>query len=601
MQEELSLDGLEREPPPKKVPRAYQRQAINDLYKGLKTKPRGVLVAPTGAGKTVMMMMALADAYAMGNRILFIVDADNLIDQSVAEIRQTLGNVRLGFIKGGREYEEDWGARIQVASRQTMERRDRWKSWIAEEPTVIFIDEGHVVAFAKVVRKGIIDPAAPTQKDRLRVLIIIATATPWRLSVREGMADVADFVVIVKTPGELMDDGYLLRPVYRRMASVDVSRIGQSKGEFIQREASVVCDNLEAISAFHERWVSVGCPPGIGFPVDKKHARNTAAYWTQQGHRAEAITDQTPTAERRRIYERFRRREICAMFSCGVLTKGFDETSVEAVFLLSPTQSKAKSDQQIGRAARTHRPCCFCPLDRDGKPVQVPVDQEDPAAPRCRKCGRIQPEEVVAAWQKSFWVLDQADNVRRLGMPDLRQRSEYELTRGRDVGPGAPPMKECPSCERMILAALMECKKETGGCGHVWERREKPIAAGELQVITRDDVQRAAFCRMAKRAYQRSWSPNKAAVDYRVRYGGKPDPAWLLGSVFPTPSRRNMELYASYLKKVAARKLETCKKKGKDFDPYEWMRGHFWDQFNVRINWPRKEESADVDGGQVAG
>lgn len=601
MQEALPLGPQQPQEAPKKIPRAYQRQAINDLYRLLKLKPRGLLVAPTGAGKTVMMNMALFDAYAMGNRILFVVDADNLIDQSVAEIRETLGHVRLGFIKGGREFEEDRGARIQVASRQTMEKRDWWKNWIAEKPTVIFIDEAHVVAFAEVIRRWIVDPAAPGSPDRLRVFIIEATATPWRLSAREGMADVADFVVIVKTPGELMDDGYLLRPIYRRMASVDVSRIGQARGEFITREASVVCDNIEAISAFHERWVSIGCPAGIGFPVDKKHAHHTAAYWTRQGHPAEAITDQTPTSERRRIYERFRRRDIYAMFSCGVLTKGFDETSVEAVFLLAPTQSKAKHDQQIGRAARTHRPCCFCSLDRDGKPVQVPVDQEDPSAPICRKCLRVQPPEVVAAWQKNFWVLDQADNVRRLGMPDLRQRSEYELTRGRDIGPGAPPMKECPDCGRMILASLVECKRESGGCGHVWKRQERPVAAGELQVITRDDVARAAFHRMAKRAYQRGWSPNKAAVDYRIKFGEKPDPEWIFGSVFPSATRRNMELYASYLKRVAAKKLETCQKKGKDFDPYAWMREHFYEQFRVNIRWPRKAEEAGVDAAGAVG
>ena len=80
---------------------------------------RQVLCAPTGSGKTEIAMSIIEEAADKGNRILFIVDRQNLVRQTSERFFNA--GLRHGVAMGA----ETFGRQepIQVASAQTLERR----------------------------------------------------------------------------------------------------------------------------------------------------------------------------------------------------------------------------------------------------------------------------------------------------------------------------------------------------------------------------------------------------------------------------------------------------------------------------------------------
>lgn len=67
-----------------KVMRAHQVEAISRLRKSYSAgKRRPILQLPTGAGKTVIAANLIRTAREKGNKVLFIVDAISLIDQTL--------------------------------------------------------------------------------------------------------------------------------------------------------------------------------------------------------------------------------------------------------------------------------------------------------------------------------------------------------------------------------------------------------------------------------------------------------------------------------------------------------------------------------------
>ena len=160
----------------------YQREVRSQVYNAVRDGKRKILIfAPTGAGKTVLAGQIVADAVSKGRRVLFIVDLDVLIPQTWQKFRQF--GLECGFIKAG--WQENRTDAVQIASAQTLPRRSWWQSY---SPDLIILDEAHKTAWKTVVRRMM----AQTYPDAWYIGL---TATPWRLSKREGMGDIFEHLV----------------------------------------------------------------------------------------------------------------------------------------------------------------------------------------------------------------------------------------------------------------------------------------------------------------------------------------------------------------------------------------------------------------------
>lgn len=116
--------------------RPYQMDAVEALRDGIRAgQKRQILVAPTGAGKTVIASHLLNEADRKGSYALFMVDRVALVDQT----SQTLDDygINHGIVQG---INERWAPNenVQVCSVQTLARR-----CLPRSPSLIIYDEAH--------------------------------------------------------------------------------------------------------------------------------------------------------------------------------------------------------------------------------------------------------------------------------------------------------------------------------------------------------------------------------------------------------------------------------------------------------------------------
>jgi superfamily II DNA or RNA helicase len=71
-----------------------------------------------------------------------------------------------------------------------------------------------------------------------------------------------------------------------------------------------------------------------------------------RGVSSASVSGNTPTNERRRAIEGFRKGEIHVLANCNVLTQGFDAPGVRALYIARPTFSPNAYIQMVGRGLR---------------------------------------------------------------------------------------------------------------------------------------------------------------------------------------------------------------------------------------------------------
>jgi DNA repair protein RadD len=185
--------------PPAFELRPYQAN-LNDLIARATLHYRAVLAhAPTGAGKTVL-------ATALGSRMAaksltswFAAHRIELIKQAAKKFRKA--GLTVGFIASGHKLNPH--AQVQVVMIQTLGKRLNALSEYPK-PDFILVDEAHH-ASAEQYQQAF----APFPKAK----IIGFTATPERAD-GGGLGGVFDTLLQVVTPGDLIADGYLVKPLY---------------------------------------------------------------------------------------------------------------------------------------------------------------------------------------------------------------------------------------------------------------------------------------------------------------------------------------------------------------------------------------------------
>ncbi|MEP0872857.1 DEAD/DEAH box helicase [Trichocoleus desertorum AS-A10] len=488
--------------------RPYQARVKEEVYRTNDSLiDRILVVAPTGAGKTIIFCSLIADAVAKGQRVLIVVHRDVLIKQTHEKLRRF--GIDCGFIKAG--WAENRDALVQIASIQTLPRRHWWKEFKAD---IVILDEAHVTAWAAVVER-MMDCIYPNST------YLGFTATPWRLSKKEGMGDRFNALVAAPMPHQLMDSGYLVKPSYYALPQADLKGVRTLAGDFAESDLSVACDRPELIKRAVDEWFRLAeGRQTLAFTVSISHSLHLCEAFQAAGISAAHVDGTTPIPVRNRIYEMLAAGEILVVTSCAALQEGFDVPSVSAVLLCRPTKSKALYFQQIGRGLR------------------------------------ISPE----TGKTDCIVLDQAGNVRQFGfVEDLKQVS---LEEGRDVS-GVAPTKVCPKdehdhlghegCGAILSTFEMRCRH----CGYQFPVKEKltPIQALERLLSNEDKERFNVYRALAKEAYERQISPGYAARKFKDQFGHWAPDDWGLGAVFgDSPTTDSIRAYLRFVQGVAQRK-----------------------------------------------
>jgi DNA repair protein RadD len=488
--------------PPKLRP--YQAQLIKDLYESLAAGHRRVaIIAGTGAGKTVISGQICAHAESRGCRLMFLVHLDVLVGQTYEKMKAF--GLHCGFIKAG--WPEDPDAPIQIASIQTMAKRDWWRTWPAN---MVFYDEAHTTVFSQIGQEVLYT----THRNAVHLAM---TATPYRLG-KDQLGDHMDTLVHSPMPSELQKMGFLAKMNYFGMpkgTQVNLDGVRTVAGDYDERDLRNACDRPELVQRTVDEWKRL--TPNkrtIAFCVDIEHARHVADAFKDAGIAADVVEGGTPIKERQRLYDSLKQGQLLVLTSCNVISIGFDEPSVEVGLLLRPTQSRALHYQQIGRVMRI--------------------------SPATGKTHGI--------------ILDQAGNLQRLGFPE--DIKSYHLPTAKESS-GQPviPAKQCPACDRLVWSFMLECPS----CGHEWPNEPEMLTDDLVELLSdeqlrqlREQRMRRFLKRQRKHDFQTGNSPNWTRHSFFEKFGCHPNDAWLQGCIFgDTPTPQDRQHYKNYLVAIA--------------------------------------------------
>ena len=303
--------------------RPYQINIINEIKKswieGFKSP---CVVAPCGAGKSIVLAELAKRTTDKKNEVWFIVHRKELCDQ----IRNT-------FIKYGvnMDYCQVWMIQTLVRRLDTL-----------APPKLILVDENHhskASSYKKVF-------------DYTKCHKVGVTATPVRLD-GSGFEDINDTLIQSVTAKWLIENKFLSPARVFSAPAIEIKGLNIKKGDYDAKQVEELMDTSVIYGNILKTWQDKALnKKTIAYCTTVNHSLNTAAMFNENGITAAHIDGKTNKNERASIIEKFRNGEIQVLCNCDIISEGFDVPDCECVILLRPTKSLTLYIQQSMRCMR---------------------------------------------------------------------------------------------------------------------------------------------------------------------------------------------------------------------------------------------------------
>ena len=316
--------------------KTFQRAAVRDIL----SHEFGVLSAPTGSGKTVIALYAIAQRK---QPTLIVVHTKELLNQWIDRVGVFLGipAEQVGIIGNGRH---TMGDRITVATVQTLykcadEVKDRIGFLIVDEchraPSRTFTEAA--TAFDSKFMLGL--SATPWRRDRLSRLIHWSLGDVVHEVNKESLLETKD-ILPIEVITRQTEFKTLLDP------SEQYSRMLSELTQDMERNMLIAQDIAGAIRK----------DKGVCLVLSdrKMHCETIQSLlWHEHGIEAELLIGDTPKAKREAIVDELNSGEINVLIATGQLIgEGFDAKYLTTLFLTTPIRFDGRVIQYIGRVLR---------------------------------------------------------------------------------------------------------------------------------------------------------------------------------------------------------------------------------------------------------
>ena len=183
--------------------RPRQKELVGRVMTALQTYDNTLAVAPTGAGKSVMMAAAMGESLGLSptGRMCVVAHRDELTFQNQSKFQRVYPHLSTSIFNAS---EKNWQGAVTFAMVQTLSREQNLATFPVLD--MLVIDEAHHARAESYVR--IIDHAK-RQNPQLKLLGM--TATPNRgdkKGLRSLFSNVADQITV----SELIASGHLVPP-----------------------------------------------------------------------------------------------------------------------------------------------------------------------------------------------------------------------------------------------------------------------------------------------------------------------------------------------------------------------------------------------------
>lgn len=344
--------------------RPYQINCHNAVISAFNLgKKRQLIVKATGTGKTFTIVKLIEK---MGfKRVLWGTHTEELCDQSALafieekfdkEFASKVENVGfVNYISNGGKFPDgfDMGlikastfkktGNVVIASMQTLHKRLHLIN--TDEFDCFVCDEAHLFLSPSFIKS--IDYFQPQ-------LLIGCTATDFR----------ADGLLLINTFEEktfeydisqAVKEGYLCEIDAIRVATkVNLDSVHTMAGDFNQKELADEIDTLARNNLVVDSYIKYALGrKGLFFCCNIEHCLHLAEAFQQKGIKATAVSsDEELTGDRSAKIQAYKNGEIDVLINVNILTTGFNEPDTGVIGCVSPTKSKTKYIQMIGRGTR---------------------------------------------------------------------------------------------------------------------------------------------------------------------------------------------------------------------------------------------------------
>ncbi|KKL86388.1 hypothetical protein LCGC14_1945230 [marine sediment metagenome] len=382
--------------------RPYQKRDYRDVLARCERVRSVLYVAFMGSGKTVVAAALIRTWLARGERVLIVVHTREILRQTHDKLRAAgIDENQIGWI-WRKHPKTNASAPIQLASLDTLVRRE-----FPEGITRLVIDEAHHAPAKKW--RSVID-AYPNAR------VLGLTGTPVRLDGRP-LGDVFDEMVESEPTENLIDQGWISRPFYWTPDwGVDLLR--QSGRDFTDVDAAEMMTRSVVLKSMVAEYLKHAAHlPALGFAATRDKAVEYSALFSASGIPSDTIFGSDTDLKRQGSLARLRAGKLRVLWTCGVLSEGWDYQGLRCVLLARPTLSLSRCLQQVARCMRPGVPSVVLDLWGAWAVFDPPwVDfgwSLQTKTPRARHAGTRRPDGSVI-WQPPLEIdgqLVRADSI----------------------------------------------------------------------------------------------------------------------------------------------------------------------------------------------
>jgi len=391
--------------------RPYQEIAVNSAIDALDKHGNTVVVAPTGAGKTIMLSALIGKRCQTRRNVLVLQHRDELVNQNMDKFKRINPNILTSIVNAE---EKNWNGDAVFSMVQTLSRPNNLDNMKAMD--MLVVDESHHVVADTYTR--IINHAKQIND---KVEIVGFTATPNRGD-KKGLREVFTNCSHQIEISTLIREGFLVSP---KTYVIDVG----VRSELENVRKTVVDFDMDQVArimnkrAINQRVVSEWLDKAndrktVVFCSTVAHAEDLCQEFVEEGINAKIVTGNTDKTERREILEDLSSGDTQVVVNVSVLTEGFDSPPVSCIVLTRPCSYKSTMVQMIGRGLRT--------IDQNEYPDIVKTD---------------------------CVVLDFGTSVLTHGSLE----EEVNLEGSQSELQGDAPEKVCPECNSVVPLGVREC------------------------------------------------------------------------------------------------------------------------------------------------
>ena len=405
--------------------RPYQEVAVADACEALDKHKNTIVVAPTGAGKTIMLSALVGKRFEAGKKILVMQHRDELVDQNKSKFEAINGKITTSVVNGSFK---NWKGDAVFSMVQTISRERN----LRDRPVfdMVVVDESHHAAADTYVR--VINAI---KEDNPNAEIVGFTATPNRGD-GKGLRNVFNNCSHQIEITTLIREGFLVSPKSYVMdlgITEQLNNVSRRGNDFDMEEVEAIMNKSVINKKVVDEWKRLaGDRKTVVFCSTVKHAEDLLKEFVSDGVIAKLVTGETLKEERTKSLKGLINGNVQVVVNVSVLTEGFDAPPVSCIVLTRPCSQKGTMVQMIGRGLRT-----------------------------------VNPEEHPDIIKKDCVVLDFGTSVLTHG--------SLEDSVNLDDKPkgGLAPTKICPDCDAEIPMGTKICQF----CGHefISDREDKEV------------------------------------------------------------------------------------------------------------------------------